>query len=72
MTAAVWLTALVLFAVLAVPALTARGRARTARTCTKHVRVGAAGHLRPTWGGHHRTPGPGCDGPEHAVVHWWW
>lgn len=51
-------------------------RAARARYCTKHAiqkPMIPGGPERMVWvNGTHRTPGNGCDGPEHRRVTSWW
>jgi hypothetical protein len=67
------LTVLVLV-VAAAWSFSARGRARAARYCTKHVvksLPGGPDSLHWVYGTH-RTPGNECDGPAHQRAPWWW
>jgi len=56
-------------------AVSERGRAKAARTCTKHWIVGSlipGGPDRLRWRyGAHRTAGNACDGPEHERTSGW-
>jgi len=56
--------------------LSAAGKAKAARLCTKHVirkSMVPGGPEQLVWSyGPHRTPGNQCDGPEHQRVSGWW
>lgn len=73
--AAIWVIAIAVFVLLAIPSFTHKGQERQRRQCTKHVITTGAfgGPDKLEWVyGPHKTPGNECDGTEHARKTAWW